>query len=191
MCGATASAQQLLDRVLARIGTEAITQTDVQALAEFGLVEGKPAGDPDAVRQVIERQLVLRELARFPLSEPQAGSVDRQLDLMKARVGSRLDEVMRATGLDEARLRGLARDTLRIRTYYEQRFGLASQVSEDEARKYFEEHRDQFTRGDMPPAFEEVAAAARRRASEARHQGAVAEWLQDLRSRSEVALVSP
>jgi hypothetical protein len=182
-------AQQLLDRVLARMGTEAITQTDVQALVEFGLVEAKSATDPSAVRQAIDRQLVLKEVARFPPAEPSAAAVDQQLASMKTRVGSRLDEVMRATGLDEERLRGLARDTLRTRTYLEQRFGIANQVGEEEARKYFEEHCDEFTRDGKPLAFEEAAAEARQRAAATRLQGSITQWLQDLRARSDVVLV--
>lgn len=183
------SAQQLLDRVLARIGTEAITQTDVQALVEFGLIDARSATEPAAVQQAIDRHLTLNEVARFPPSEPPAADVEQQLAAMKARVGDRLDGVMRATGLDEDRLRGLARDTLRIRSYVQQRFGINVQVGEDEARKYFEEHRDEFTRNGKPLAFEEAAADARQRAAAVRIQGAIAQWLQDLRGRSDVVLV--
>jgi hypothetical protein len=194
-----ASDQQLLDRVLARIGTEAITQTDVQALIEFGLADAKSPTDPSgavasaeagAVRQAVERQLILREVARFPQSEPPLAAVDEQLSAMKARVGSRLDAVMRANGLDEERLRGLARETLRIQNYLEQRFGFASQVGEEEARKYFEANRDQFTRNGMPMTFEEAADEARRRAAAERRQGTMAQWLQDLVSRADVAFVT-
>jgi hypothetical protein len=184
------SAQQLLDRVLARIGTEAITQTDVQSLIEFGLIDEKSPTVPAAVRHAVERQLELREVARFPQSEPPPAAVDEQLASMKARVGSRLDEVMRANGLDEERLRGLARDTLRIRNYLEQRFGFASQISEEEARKYFESHRDQFMRDGKPLAFEDAAAEARQRAAAERRQGTMSQWLQDLIARSDVVFVT-
>jgi hypothetical protein len=182
-------AQQLLDRVLARIETEAITQTDVQALLEFGLINAKSAVDPSAVQQAIDRQLILKEVARFPPTEPPASAIDEQLASMKARVGDKLDAVLRATGLDEPRLRGLARDTLRIRTYLEQRFGIASQVGEEEARKYFDEHRDEFIRNGKPLAFEEAVAEARQRATATRLQGAVTQWLRDLRGRSDVVVV--
>jgi hypothetical protein len=183
-------AQQLLDRVLARIATEAITQTDVQSLIEFGLIDATSPADPAAVRQAVERQLILREVARFPQSEPAPALVDEQLATMKARVGARLDAVMRATGLDEERLRGMARDTLRTRNYLEQRFGFASQVSEEEARKYFEAHRDQFTRNGMPLTFEDAAAEARQRAAAERRQGTMVQWLQDLIARSDVVFVT-
>ena len=56
-------AQQLLDRVLARIGTEAITQTDVEALVEFGLIEARSPTVPAAVQQAIgTREASLRSL---------------------------------------------------------------------------------------------------------------------------------
>jgi hypothetical protein len=185
----TLEAQQLLDRVLARIGTEAITQTDVEALVEFGLIEARSPTVPAAVQQAIDRQLILREVVRFPPAEPPAAEVEKQLAAMKARVGERLGQMMQITGLDDQRLRGLARDTLRIRMYIQQRFGMANQVGEDDARKYFEAHRDEFARGGMPLTFEEAAAEARQRAAAARVQGAVTQWLQDLRTRSDIALV--
>ena len=183
------SAQQLLDRVLARIGTEAITQTDVEALLEFGLIDARSPTDPAAVQQAIDRHLTLNEVARFPPSEPPANEVEQQLATMKARVGDRLEPLMRVTGLDESRVRGLARDTLRIRSYIQQRFGIKAQVGEDEARKYFDEHRDEFTRNGMPLTFEEAAADARQRAAAVRVQSAIAQWLQDLRGRSDVVIV--
>ncbi len=185
-----ADAQELLDRVLARITTEAVTQTDVQSLIEFGLIDATSPDDPKAVRSAVERQLILREVARFPQSEPATAAVDEQLATMKARVGARLDTVMRVTGLDEERLRGMARDTLRIRNILEQRFGFASQVSEEDARKYFEAHRDQFTRNGMPLTFEEGATEARQRAAAERRQGSMVQWLQDLIGRSDVVFVS-
>jgi hypothetical protein len=188
---ATASAQQLLDRVLARIGTEAITQTDVQTLVEFGLIDATSPTDPAAVRQAIERQLVLREVARFPPPESPVAVVEQQLAAMRARVGDRLEAVMRANGLDQARLLALARDALRIRQYVDQRFALSTQVSEEEARKYFEGHRDRFTRNGEALTFEQAATEARQGALAERQTRAVAQWLQDLRARSEVVLVTP
>lgn len=185
---AVLDAQALVDRVLARIGTEAITQTDVEALVEFGLIEARSADE--AAQKAIDRQLILKEVARFPPAEPPAADVDMQLAAMKARVGDRLDRVLKTTGIDENRLRGLARETLRIRDYLQQRFGIAAQVSEEEARKYFEAHRNEFTRDGKALTFEEASADARQRASAVRVQGAVVQWLQDLRVRSDVVVVT-
>ena len=70
-----------------------------------------------------------------------------------------------AHGLDEAKLQQLARETLRIRAYIAQRFGTSVQVTEDEARKYYEEHPAEFTRDGVRMPFEEAEALARQRAS--------------------------
>jgi len=162
----------------------------VEALVEFGLIKARSPTVPEAVQQAIDRQLILKEVSRFPPAEPPTAEVEKQLATMKARVGDRLGQILQITGLDEDRLRGLARDTLRIRNYLQQRFGISAQVGEEEARKYFDAHRDEFTRNGVTATFEEVAAEARQRAATARVQSAITQWLQDLRSRSDVVIVS-
>jgi hypothetical protein len=185
----TPFAQQLLDRVLARIGSNAITLSDVRAAVGFGLVEAKTPDDPAALNQVIDRQLTLTEVARFPPAEPAAAAIDQQVETMKKRAGAALPELMRSTGLDDMRVRDLARDALRIQAYVMQRFGTLTIVGEDDARRYYDEHKEQFTRNGMPIAFEDAEADARRLASAARLQESIAQWVRDLRMRAEVVIV--
>ena len=66
------SAQQMLDRVVARVATVAITQTDVDAAVVFGIVEPKVADGREPVKQMIDRRLILDEVNRFPPPEPTA-----------------------------------------------------------------------------------------------------------------------
>lgn len=122
------SAQQLLDRVVARVNNVPITLSDVNAAIGLGIVEAPSAGDPVAAAQVqlIDRQLMLAEVARFAPPEPDARAVDAEMMALRARAGDRLSALMRDTGVDEQRLRELARDTLRIRAYLDQRFGAVS-----------------------------------------------------------------
>src|SRR5690606_33722405 len=119
-----ASGQQLLDRVVARVYQAAITLTDVQAAAGLGTVmSGAGAGLDESGRQMIDRSLVLEEVARFPPPEPERAAVDAEVARYKSYAGDRLGALMQSTGLDEERLRELARDTLRIDAYLDQRFG--------------------------------------------------------------------
>ena len=83
----------------------------------------------------------------------------------------------------------LARETLRIRAYIAQRFGSNGQVTEDEARKYYEEHPAEFTRDGVRIAFEEAEPVARQRASAERLRSTIDKWVRDLRTRSEVVIV--
>lgn len=138
----TPAAQQLLDRVLARVGGAAITLTDVRAAVELGLVEAQPGEfDGEALERLIDRQLVLNEVARLQPPDPAAVDVEAEVAAMKARAGGRLEALMRETGLDEERLRELARDTLRIRAYLRQRFGAAVDPSGEDVRRWVNDLR--------------------------------------------------
>ena len=184
-----AFAQQPIDRVMARIGSNAVTLTDVKAAVGLGLVDAKSPDDAMALSQVIDRQLMLMEVARFPPAEPLPAAIDQQVEAMRKHVGAALPELMKSTGLDDARLKDLARDTLRIQAYIMQRFGATAIVGEDDARRYYDDHQAQFTRNGMLVPFEDVEAEARRLASAAKLQDSIAQWLRDLRMRAEVVVV--
>jgi len=180
--------QQLLDRVVARVNNYAITLSDVNAALALGVIEA-PAGaaqEATATARLIDRQLVLAEVARFAPPEPEMTAVEREADTMKARAGARLTTVMQATGIDEARIRDLARDTLRIQAYLNQRFGMTVQVSDQDVGEYYRTHQSEFMRNGTVMSFEEAEPIARQRAATARREATIAQWMSDLRMRSEV-----
>jgi len=184
-----ASGQQLIDKVMARIGSTGITWSDVRAAVGLGLVDAKSPNDPAALNQVIDRRLMLAEVTRFPPAEPLPAAIEQRAEEMKKSAGAALPDLMKSTGLDEARLQDLARDTLRIQAYIMQRFGSTAVVGEDDARRYYDDHREQFTRNGTLQPFEDVEAEARRLASNARLQDSIAQWVRDLHMRSEVVVV--
>jgi parvulin-like peptidyl-prolyl cis-trans isomerase-like protein len=185
-----ASAQQLIDRVLARVGTTAVTMTDVRIAIELGLVDASGQNQPSvALERTIDRQLQLNEVARFAPPEPAVAAVQEEMATLKMRAGTNLSALMTSTGLDEARLEQVARDTLRIRAYIAQRFGTTVQVSEDEARKYYEEHPAEFTRDGARVPFEQAESQARQRASSERLRATLEQWARDLRMRADVVIV--
>ena len=183
------SGQQLLDRIVARVNGEAITLTDVKAAVALGVVEVPAgAGDTSAIERLIDRQLVLAEVARFAPPEPAAADVAREAAALTARVGSRFAAVVESTGIDEARIRGIARDTLRIQAYVDQRFGATVQLTEEEVAQYYRIRPDEFTRDGTLMPFTQAQPLARARAGAERRASAVAQWIRDLRSRAEVQI---
>jgi hypothetical protein len=194
LCAATVPAHQLLDRVAARVGPHVITWTDVVAARGLGLLEVEPGPEHDreAIERMIDRQLMLAEVARFPPSEPMAeASVDAQVLALRQQAGPDLERLMQATGLDERRIRAIARDTLRIQVYLDQRFGLAVQVTDDQVRQYYEANRQQFVRDGVVIPFEQVEGLARQRAAAQRRSVVVGQWLRDLRARTEIVIPEP
>jgi hypothetical protein len=190
---ASVSAQPLLlDRVLARVDRQAITMSDARAAIGLGLVKGPPGDDPiaTATEQLIERQLLLGEVARFAPPEPEASAVaGAKAALMRSALAADLDELMRATGVDDERMTEIARDNLRIEAYLNQRFGVAVQASQDEAAEYYRSHPEQFQRDGKLIPFDEAEPIARQRASTERREGTILQWLRDLRGRADVVVL--
>ena len=185
--------QQLLDRIVARVNGQVVTLTDVQAAMALGVVEvpagaGDTSTDASAIERLIDRQLVLAEVARFAPPEPAAADVARETAALTARAGSGLAAVMASTGVDEARIRDIARDTLRIRAYLDQRFGATAQLTGDEVEQYYRIHPDEFTRNGTLMPFTQAEPLARERGGAERRASTVAQWLRDLRSRADVEI---
>lgn len=182
------AAQQLLDRLVARVNGAAITLTDVRAAVAIGVVDVPSGADSEgvAVERLIDRQLVLTEVARFTPPEPTPAEVAREVARMTERAGAGLAAVMSTTGVDDTALREMARDTLRIEAYLNQRFGTTVQLTDEEVERYYRIHPDEFTRGDTLMPFTEAEPLARQRAGAERRASTVAQWMRDLRERAEV-----
>jgi peptidyl-prolyl cis-trans isomerase SurA len=185
--------QQLIERVLARVNGAAITLTDVRTALAFGLVDVPAGGDREAgaLERLIDRRLVLAEVARFAPPEPAAADVTREAAVLTATAGRDVESVMASTGIDEGRLREFARDNLRIRAYLDQRFGSTVQLTEDEVERYYRIHPEEFTREGRLAPFAEVEPTVRARAAAERRATIVAQWVRDLRTRATVSLPTP
>lgn len=118
---------ETLDRVLAVVGTELITLTDVSAARDFGLVI-VPRDAPDPIRtalsQLIDRELMLAEVDRYAPPEPTADAVSESLRIVRARFPDdpAYQAALARSGIDESRLRDILRQNLRISAYLNQRF---------------------------------------------------------------------
>jgi len=116
------AAQQLLDRVVARVNGTPVFLSDVRAAAGFGLVDG--GAEADQARQLARRQVLLGEVGRFPPPEPSAADIGAEVARMKNRVQDAA-AFQRQHGLSDQQVQSMARDTLRIDAYLAQRFGSA------------------------------------------------------------------
>ena len=184
------SAQNLIDRVLARISGEPVTLTDVQAAIGLGVIQIPPGADAitAGTQLMIDRQLELLEVQRFPPPEPRPEAVAAEAGRLKTNAAARLPQLMQSTGLNDQRIADIARDTLRIAAYIDQRFGTTVQVSDEEAANYYRTHEAEFTRGGETMPFEDAEATARQRASNERRRAIIDQWIRDLRSRADVAV---
>ena len=190
LIAAPALPQQLLDHVVSRVDGYAITLTDVQAALGLGVIRLAAGADrlEAGTQQLVDRQLILAEVQRFPPPEPPEAAVDREVARLQAIAGSNLASLKQSTGLTDQRIRDVARADLRILAYLEQRFGPTTQVSDEDVAQYYREHEAEFTRNGQVAAFEDVEPVARERASAVRRNAIIDQWLRDLRTRADVVI---
>jgi hypothetical protein len=180
-----AGAQQLIDRVVARVDGTVITRTDLQAATGFGFID---AGADAPLDALIDRRLMVADMNRRPPAPPAVAAVDAEVARMRAVAGAALSELMAATGVDEGRLRDIARETLMLRSYLETRFPLVA-ASDADAEQFYRTNPETFTRNGTLQPFSEVTAEARRGASEVRRTARIDGWLGNLRNRMVVEIV--
>jgi len=125
-CVTAAAADEIIDRVLAVVSGSVITLSDVRTARELGRVDTNGAADPvrAVLTQLIDRTLVLAEVNRFAPPEPSAATVDGQYSALVSRLGGQaaVDAMLRRLGVDQALVRELLREDLRISAYINQRF---------------------------------------------------------------------
>lgn len=173
----------LLERTVAIVGGAVVTQSDVDTAVRLGLVDAaagpRTAGGQDAV---IDRWLMLDEVARFSPPEPDPAAVAARLTAVRARAGGDqpFEAALAAGGFTVARLTAWLRDDLRIAAYLDQRFASAGVPPDADVTAYVEAHQAEFEQAGVPPD------AARERVVAARRRELVSDWLADLRRRTEV-----
>lgn len=187
---AAAQPGELIERTLAIVGTQAITLGDARAAIRFGLVESEPGADPVAATQpLVDRELILREVQRYAPPPPSEGAVDARMEEVRKRLGGAAGwgTALAESGFTETRLRAWLRDDLRTVAYLAQRFASASTPTDAEIAAAYAQQRAEFERSGT--TFEQAAPILRRRLETSRRSELIADWVSDLRRRTEVVIL--
>lgn len=181
----------LIERTLAIVGGRVITLADTRAATTLGLIEiGKPADPVDAATMVlVERELILREVQRYAPPEPAEGAIDARLVSVRQRFPDEagLNQMFDNTGFSDERLRAWLRDDLRIQAYLAQRFAAAGVPTEQEISLAYMTRRAEFEKAGT--TFEQATPLLRERLAASRRKELIADWVADLRRRTEVVLL--
>ena len=185
----------LIDSVRAVVEGQIIMLSDVRAFLALGLIEPPDPANPipPVLTALIERQLILEEVARYVVEEPSTAEVDGRLADVVGRLGGpeALEQVLPVVGFTVDDLRQVLRDDLRIDRYLARRFVSARQPSEDEVAAYFRGHADEFRTGGVPQSFDAARDEARRHLSEVLRQELIDDWIASLTARADVFRVTP
>jgi hypothetical protein len=185
--GIRADADEIIDRVLAVVGTRIITLSDARAALEFGFAPRPASGDAirAAMTQLIERELMLSEAQRYLPAEPPATAIEQKVSAVRARFPSEdaFQKALTTTGLTLDELRTLVRDDLRIAAYIDDRFA-SVQPTDAEVFAYARLRRAELAA--QAPTEGAQVELARTRLTAERRQARVADWVNGLRRRANV-----
>ena len=181
----------MIDRTLALIGGQPITLSDVRAAMALGLVEPDASADPvpAVLQQLVDRELMLREVQRYAPASPGDAGIDARLDDIHKRFpdASSFRRLLDMHGFTDARLRAWVRDDLRMQAYLAQRFASASLPTDAEIAQAYGRSKPEFDGSGT--TFEQASPIVRDRLIASRRRELIADWVSDLRRRTDVVIL--
>jgi hypothetical protein len=184
-------AQEVVDRIVAKVETEIILQSDVRQLSRYqAFLDGKPQSDADILNRLIDQWIVRSEagVARFP--QPSDEDVNRSIERLKRSFSSPEEFLTRQkqSGITDDEIRRFVRAQLYLSNYLDSRFRPSIQIDEKSIEDFYRSRvvpRAE-SRNQTPPTLEN----ARDFIQEALVQGAINEqadrWLKESRARVRV-----
>ena len=183
---------ELLERTLALVGGQAITLSDARAAVALGLIEVPAGADPvpAATTRLVDRELILREVQRYAPPAPADSEVDARLDDIRKRLSgaAAVAAVLQSHGFSEARLRAWVRDDVRTQAYLSQRFASATLPGDSEVAAADARRRAEFDQAGL--TFEQASSIVREALVASRRAELVADWLSELRRRTDVVILA-
>jgi hypothetical protein len=187
LMAAPAEAQQVVDRVAARIEGELILESEVRELGQYQLlVEGREEAESQRLDRLIDQWIVRSEVQAALFPRPADAEVDAELDRLRKSCGpDEFEKRLAASGLTKTALRRIVADQLYLTKYLDSRFRAAVQVDQAAVRAYY---RDEFTLqagkiGSSVPPLSEVRAQIREILIQRGITQQATRWLDESRSR--------
>lgn len=186
--GGILGAQELLDRIVARVENDIILLSDIQALSRYQqLVEGKSETPEQILDRLIDQWIVQTEaeVAHFP--HPSDADIDRGLSRLQKSFASTEEYEARKkeTGLDDSEIRRIIGTQLHLSGYLDSRFRPSVQIDPKSIEDFYQSAVLPMAKahGQEPPSLE----AARESIQEALIQQKINEqadrWLKESRLR--------
>ena len=184
-------AQEMIDRIVARVETDIILLSDVRQLSRYQMfLDGKAQSDEEILNRLIDQWIVRNEasVARFP--QPSEEDVNRSIERLKRSFSSpqEFEARQKQSGITDDEIRRFVLAQLYLSNYLDSRFRPAIQIDEKDIEDFYKTRvvpRAE-SRGQTPPTLDN----ARDFVQEALVQRAINEqadrWLKESRTRVRV-----
>ena len=184
-------AQEVIDRIVARVDTDIILLSDVRALSRYQFfMDGKSETDAEILDRLIDQWIVRNEAKAALFPQPSDEEVQRSLGRLKRSFSSpeAFEERKKQSRLTDEDVERMLRAQLYLSNYLDSRFRASIQIDEKEIEEVFATRivPRAVSRGLKPPTLDE----ARSFIQEALVQRAInvqsERWLKESRARLRV-----
>jgi hypothetical protein len=188
---ASVGAQEVVDRIVAKVDTDIILLSDVQELERYQVfVDGRSETDEQILDRLIDQWIVRSEAKAALFPQPSDHDVQRSLERLKRSFSTpeEYEERKKQSGLSDADVDRMLRAQLYLSNYLDTRFRASIQIDDKDIEQFYKTRivpRAE-SRGQTPPKLEN----ARGFIQEALIQRAINEqsdrWLKESRARLRV-----
>ena len=186
--GRSLTAQEVVDRIAARVENDVILLSDVRALARYQqFLDGQPEADDQILDRLIDQWIVRTEAEASRSPHPSEADVDRGLGRVRDsfRSGEEYQARMKQAGLSEQDVRAMVASQLYLSNYLDSRFRAAVHIDPKEIADFYQTEvvPRAKARGQEPPTLD----AARDSIQEALVENGInrqaEQWLKESRLR--------
>ncbi len=134
-------AQEVIDRIVARVENDVILLSDIRLLSRYQLlVNGKSESDADILDRLIDQWIVRSEASAAHTPKPTDADIERGLQRLQQSFANRPDYEARRklAELSEAQVRGLTADQLYLDNYLDSRFRPSVRVDEQAIQDFYQ-----------------------------------------------------
>jgi hypothetical protein len=189
--GVQLRAQDVVDRIAARIENDVILESELRALGRYQmLVDGKAESDAQILDRLIDQWVVRTEADASQFPRPSYADVQRGVDrLLKSFASPEEYEARKKqSGLGETDIRNMVAAQLYLRSYLDSRFRAAVQVDAKAIEDFYQKAvvvRAQ-ERGQPPPTLEAASEYIQEALVEQGIDEQADRWLKESRARLHV-----
>jgi parvulin-like peptidyl-prolyl isomerase len=159
VCGVLAPAQEVIDRIAARVEGDIILLSEVRALARYQqFVDGRAESDAEILDRLIDQWVVRNEAKAALFPQPSDEEVMRSLERLKRSFSSpeEFEERKKQNGLTDEDVERMLRSQLYLSNYLDSRFRASVQVAEKDIDEFYKTRvvpRAE-SRGQTPPTLD-------------------------------------
>jgi hypothetical protein len=188
---APAPAQEVVDRIAARIEDDIITLSEVRELAAYQqLIDERVEPDDRLLSELIEQWVINNEATASYFPAPAASEVDREAARIEGRFSNQqaYRERLAALGLSQEAVRRMITREIYLARYLDYKFRPSVQVSEDDIAKYYQEELVPAltSKGEKIPALNTVSDQIREVLVQRGIDDRAASWLDQTKSRLKI-----